>query len=135
MAGAAWLVPPRPLPENERQPERDQAWVQPDTLVGRRRPTATPSASGKIRGVDNGDSTKHDFDMAKRRSTKWRDLGVLVLVAVAPLACALAAFALTARHAGVLGGGFAVAGIATAGMMRLPRVRAALRRLLPQAGD
>lgn len=85
--------------------------------------------------MDNGDSTKHDFDMAKRRSTKWRDLGVLALVAVAPLACALAAFALTARHAGVLGGGFAVAGIATAGMMRLPRVRAALRRLRPQASD
>jgi len=73
--------------------------------------------------------------MEKQRSTKWRDFGVVALVIVTPLAGAVAAFALSSWHPGVFGGSFAVAGITTGFLLRLPKVQAALRRLLPQPGD
>ncbi|RSB44516.1 MULTISPECIES: hypothetical protein [Brevundimonas] len=58
--------------------------------------------------------------------------GLIALVIVTPLAAAVAAFALSNWHAGVFGGAFAVAGLTTGFLMRSPRVKAALRRLLPQ---
>lgn len=85
--------------------------------------------------VDKGDSAKHDRHMEKQRSTKWRDFGLVALVIVTPLAGAVAAFALAGWHPGVFGGAFAVAGITTGFLMRLPKVQAALRRLLPQPVD
>jgi len=73
--------------------------------------------------------------MGQQRSSKWRDFGLVALVIVTPLAGAVAAFALSGWNPGVFGGGFAVAGISTGLLMRLPKVQAALRRLLPQPVD
>jgi len=70
--------------------------------------------------------------MRKRQSLKFMAQGLIALVIVTPLAAAVAAFALSNWHAGVFGGAFAVAGLTTGFLMRLPRVKAALRRLLPQ---
>ncbi|WP_313574025.1 hypothetical protein [Brevundimonas sp.] len=70
--------------------------------------------------------------MQKQRSSKFMALGLIALVIATPLAAAVAAFALSNWHAGVFGGAFAVAGLTTGFLMRLPRVQAALRRLLPQ---
>lgn len=73
--------------------------------------------------------------MGKRLFLRWRDWGLLALVIAAPLAAAVTAFALSSWHPGVFGGSFAVAGITTGFLMRLPKVQAALRRLLPQPVD
>ncbi|MFB7882020.1 hypothetical protein [Brevundimonas diminuta] len=70
--------------------------------------------------------------MQKQRFLKLKALGLIVLVIVSPLAGAGAAFALSNWNAGVFGGAFAVAGLTTGFLMRLPRVQAALRLLLPQ---
>ncbi|WP_341024766.1 hypothetical protein [Brevundimonas diminuta] len=70
--------------------------------------------------------------MQKQRFSKLKALGLIVLVIVSPLAGAGAAFALSNWNAGVFGGAFAVAGLTTAFLMRLARVQAALRLLLPQ---
>mgnify|MGYP007115598065 CR=1 FL=1 len=71
--------------------------------------------------------------MGKRLFLRWRDFGLVALVIVTPLAGAVTAFALSAWNPGVFGGGFAVAGISTGLLMRLPKVQAALRRLLSPA--
>ncbi|MGN6064707.1 hypothetical protein [Brevundimonas diminuta] len=73
--------------------------------------------------------------MQKQRFSKLKALGLIALVIVSPLAGAGAAFALSNWNAGVFGGAFAVAGLTTGFLMRLPPVQAALRRLLPQPVD
>ncbi len=70
--------------------------------------------------------------MKKRRFSKLKALGLIALVIVSTLAAAMAAFAFSNWHAGVFGGAFAVAGLTTGFLMRLPRVQTALRLLLPQ---
>lgn len=70
--------------------------------------------------------------MQKQRFSKLKALGLIALVIVSPLAGAGAAFALSNWNAGVFGRAFAVAGLTTGFLMRLPRVQAALRLLLPQ---
>ena len=70
--------------------------------------------------------------MQKQRFSKLKALWLIALAIVSPLAGAGAAFALSNWNAGVFGGAFAVAGLTTGFLMRLPRVQAALRLLLPQ---
>ncbi|WP_286950855.1 MULTISPECIES: hypothetical protein [Brevundimonas] len=70
--------------------------------------------------------------MQKQRFSKLKALGLIALVIVSPLAGAGAAFALSNWNAGVFGGAFAVAGLTSGFLMRLPRVQAALRLILPQ---